>query len=290
VTAPVRARLLAIPLLWLLMGAASAASEDASALKAKHAELREALEENAFRSPVHLASRESGNSISGDVHAVIRKPFAQMLPALEKPAAWCEILFLHLNTKYCRASEGAPAALDVAIGKKYDQPLDEAYRMRLVFSVAARSEDYMRVAMTAVEGPMSTRDYRIAFEAVPLDEARSFIHLSYAYGYGLPSKIAAQAYLGTIGSRKVGFTVAGRQPDGTPRYIGGMRGVVERNTMRYYLAIESYLGALDAPPQARLEKSLRSWYAATERFPRQLRELEQAEYLDMKRREHARQS
>ena len=259
-TAPVTARFLAIPLLWLLMGTASAASEGASALIEKHAGLREALANNIFRSPVILESREGANSISGDVYAEIRKPFAQAVPALEQPAAWCEILFLHMNTKYCRSTP------------------------------AARGDDYMRITMTAVQGPFSTRDYRIAFEAVPLDEGRSFIHLSYAYGYGLPSKLAAQAYLGTIGSRKVGFTVAGRQPDGTPRYIGGMRGVVERNTMRYYLAIESYLGALDAPPQARLEKSLRSWYAATERFPRQLRELEQGEYLDMKRREHARQS
>jgi hypothetical protein len=271
----------------LCLPAAASAAEEGAALRARHAELREALASNAFRSPVHLASREFSNSTSGDVHAVIGKPFTQMLPALEKPAAWCEILSLHLNTKYCRASE---AALDLAIGKKYDQPLEDAYRMRLAFSVAARSDDYMRMTMVAAEGPMSTRDYRIVFEAVPLDEGSSFIHLSYAYGYGLPSKIAASAYLGTVGSRKVGFTVAGRQPDGTPRYIGGMRGVVERNTMRYYLAIESYLGALDAPPQARLEKSLRDWFAATERFPRQLRELEQAEYLDMKRREHRRQS
>lgn len=289
-TAPLAARFLAVPLLWALMGAASAASEGASALKEKHAGLREALANNIFRSPVILESREGANSISGDVYAEIRKPFAQAVPALEQPSAWCEILFLHMNTKYCRAGAGAPATLDVAIGKKHDQPVEDAYRMRLLFGVTARSDDYMRITMTAVEGPFSTRDYRIAFEAVPLDEGRSFIHLSYAYGYGLPSKLAAQAYLGTIGSRKVGFTVAGRQPDGTPRYIGGMRGVVERNTMRYYLAIESYLGALDVPPQARLEKSLRSWYAATERFPRQLRELEQAEYLDMKRREHARQS
>jgi len=284
------ARLLAIPLLCLLMSAALPANANAPALKEKHAELREALASNAFRSPVYLVSRESADSISGDVYAEIRKPFAQMLPALEKPAAWCEILFLHLNTKYCRAGAGSPATLDVAIGKKVDQPLHDAYRMRLEFSVAAHGDDYMRVAMTAAEGPLSTRDYRIAFEAVPMDAERSFIHLSYVYGYGLPSKLAAQAYLGTVGSRKVGFTVAGRQPDGSTRYIGGMRGLVERNTMRYYLAIESYLGALDAPPQARLEKSLRDWFAATERFPRQLHELGQAEYLDMKRREHRRQS
>jgi hypothetical protein len=65
--------------------------------------------------------------------------------------------------------------------------------------------------------------------------------------------------------------------------------VVERNTMRYYLAIEAFLGALAAPPQARFEKRLRDWFAAAERYPRQLHEMEQGEYLDMKRKERLRQ-
>jgi hypothetical protein len=64
---------------------------------------------------------------------------------------------------------------------------------------------------------------------------------------------------------------------------------VERNTMRYYLAIESFLGALSAPPQKRFEKRLHDWFAASERYPRQLHELEQTQYLDMKRNEHSRQ-
>jgi hypothetical protein len=98
-----------------------------------------------------------------------------------------------------------------------------------------------------------------------------------------------QAYLATIGRNKVGFTVVSTQPDGRILHIGGMRGVVERNTMRYYLAIEAFLGALSAPPQARLEKRLHDWFAAIERYPRQLHELEQSEYLDMKRKEYLRQ-
>jgi hypothetical protein len=87
----------------------------------------------------------------------------------------------------------------------------------------------------------------------------------------------------------VGFTVVGKQSDGQALHIGGMRGLVERNTMRYYLAIEAFLGALSAPPQARLEKSLHDWFAAIERYPRQLHDLEQSEYLDMKRKEYLRQ-
>ncbi len=68
-----------------------------------------------------------------------------------------------------------------------------------------------------------------------------------------------------------------------------MRGLVERNTMRYYLAIEAYLGALSMPPAARLEKRLRDWFASIESYPRQLHEMDENQYLKMKRREFLRQ-
>ena len=98
-----------------------------------------------------------------------------------------------------------------------------------------------------------------------------------------------RVYLGTSGRDKVGFSRVAGEQDGEPRYIGGMRGLVERNTMRYYLAIEAYLGALSAPPAQRVEKSLRDWFAAAERFPRQLHEMDLGNYLAMKRREYSRQ-
>jgi len=43
---------------------------------------------------------------------------------------------------------------------------------------------------------------------------------------------AMQAYLATIGSAKVGFTILDRR-DGKPVYQGGVLGLLERNTMRY---------------------------------------------------------
>ena len=102
-------------------------------------------------------------------------------------------------------------------------------------------------------------------------------------------RLARQAYLATIGRNKLGFGVAGTGSDGKPVCIGGIRGLVERNIMRYYLAIEAFLGAMSAAPQVRLDRRLRDWFAASERYPRQLHELEQEEYLDMKRKEYRRQ-
>jgi hypothetical protein len=283
-------RLFAIPFLCMVAGA-SFAQQGAAALRAKHAELQSALASNQFQRPLYLLSTESADSVSGNIYAVIRQPFASAAAALENPAAWCEILFLHQNTKYCRPSPDAKnPKLNVVIGKKFDQPLEDAFRVDFAFAAPVKSADYLQVALNADKGPLSTRNYRITFEAVPLDASRTFIHLAYAYDFGMAGKLAMQLYLGTAGSDKVGFTVVGKQSDGTPQYVGGMRGVVERNTMRYYLAIDSHLGALSAPPQSRIDKMLRDWYAATERYALQLHEMEQAEYLAMKRREYQRQS
>ena len=98
-----------------------------------------------------------------------------------------------------------------------------------------------------------------------------------------------KTYLATLGSGKVGFTIIGKLPSGQPKYIGGMRGVAERNTMRYYLAIDAYLGALTAPPRLQLQKRLLRWFISTEQYPRQLHEVNQTAYIDMKRREYLRQ-
>lgn len=142
--------------------------------------------------------------------------------------------------------------------------------------------------MDAPEGPYDTRDYRLFAEAVPLPGGRTFLHLGYGMGYGGASRLAMQLYLGTIGRDKVGFTRVGRA--GQEEFVDGLRGVVERNTMRYYLAIDAYLDSLAVPPGQQLEKRLHAWFDATERYPRQLHEVERDAYLRMKRDEVQRQA
>jgi len=67
-----------------------------------------------------------------------------------------------------------------------------------------------------------------------------------------------------------------------------MRGVMERNTMRYFLAIEAYLGAQGAPAGERPSRMVEDWFAAVERYPRQLHELTREEYVPMKLSEYER--
>src|SRR6185436_10531937 len=287
------ARFLAFALLCAGAGIAHGADAGANspgALRAKYGALQDRLSHNAFQRPLALDSSEAPSALAGDIYALLDYPFATVSAALSGMDNWCDILILHVNTKYCRASiAGERGVLNVRIGKKFGQPLHDAYPMAFAYRVAAPTPNYLQVRLNADEGPLSTRDYRVVLEAIPLENGQTFIHLSYSYGYGAVGRVAMQVYLGTIGKDKVGFTVAGTQPDGRPLHIAGTRGLVERNTMRYYLAIEAFLGALSEAPQARFERRIHDWYAATERYPRQLHEMEQGAYLDMKRTENRRQ-
>jgi hypothetical protein len=287
------ALLLAIAL--TCMGARIARADDvdataAASLHARYIGLQDRLGHNRFQRPLYLDSSETPERVTGDIYARIDYPFATVRAGLNNPGDWCDILSLHFNTKYCRAASGSHGAvLNVSIGRKYDEPLEEAYRVDFDYRVAAQTANYLQVRLDADAGPLGTRDYRIALEAVPLESGRTFIHFSYAFSYGLVARLALQVYLATIGRDKVGFALAGTQSGGQPVYIGGIRGLVERNTMRYYLAIEAFLGALSAAPQERLDRRLHAWFAAIERYPRQLHEMEQGEYLEMKHKEYLRQ-
>ncbi len=288
--------------LWLMTGftlaesatpvATNADTGQGAGLRAKHAALREALApaNNPFQRPLVLESRLNSKDIKGEIYAVVPHPFSKVSATLSGSQVWCDILILHVNTKYCSISrQNQATTLLMNVGKKFDQPLEESFRLAFAWQLAEQNADYMRVNLAADSGPFSTRDYHITLEAAPLENGTTFLHLSYSYGFGLSGKIAMQVYLGTIGRNKVGFTVTGKTNEGQPFYVDGMRGLVERNTMRYYLAIESYLGAMAVPEQTRFEKRIGDWFNASERYARQLHEIERDDYLNMKRREVKRQ-
>ena len=261
----------------------------AAALRASQTAMAEQLRQNQFGRPLVMDSAESTNDLKGDIYAVVEHPFATVNSALNDPVEWCDVLSLHLNTKYCAVKKAQGTVISMAVGKKFDQPLRDAYKVDFTWQPVAALPDYLEIQLQAPNGPLGTSNYRIVFQAVPVDAGRSFIHLRYSYSYGFAGRMAMKAYLATAGSDKVGFTVTGKDSGGKPEYIGGVRGVVERNTMRYYLAIEAYLNALSTPAAGQLDNRLLAWFNSTERYARQLHEMDRADYVDMKRSEYQRQ-
>lgn len=281
-------------LLWVCVAgfacAAMAKSDAVATLLAKHTSLDEQLRQNQFKRPLVLDSSDLPNRLKGDIYAVIDHPFGAVSAGLNDPDHWCDVMLLHINTKYCHAMVGqSGTTLRVHIGKKTPEILANVVRVEFNYSVVAVTPEYLEIMLNAKDGPMGTSDYLIRLEAVALPNAKTFLHLTYSYTVNFAARLAMQTYLGTVGSGKVGFTVIGTGADGRPQYMGGVRGLMERNTMRYYLAIDTFLGAASAAPGTQLEKRLQGWFTAIEQYPRQLHEMDRAQYLEMKRAEYLRQ-
>ena len=83
----------------------TAHADDAStALHARYRALQSELGQNQFGKPIHLDSVETPKSVAGDIYAVLDHPFAKVSAGLSTADSWCDILILHVNTKFCRAS------------------------------------------------------------------------------------------------------------------------------------------------------------------------------------------
>lgn len=261
----------------------------ASGLLAKSEELKARLANNPFGRPLVLESMENASVVEGNVYAVLDSPFVAVSRTFSSPQRWCDVMILHINTKYCHAAQStAPTRLKVSIGRKTSQQLRDAFALDFDYALVAAGADYFSIRLSSEKGPLGTSNYRIEFQAVPLPDNRTFVRLRYAYGYGVASRVAMQGYLATVGRGKVGFTAT--EQDGNRSFIGGMRGAAERNIMRYYLAIEAYQNSLASPSgKERLESSLDYWFSATERYPQQLHEVDKASYFAMKRVEYERQ-
>lgn len=266
-------------------GADSALSGGAALLK-KYAGIKGELEKNPFGMPIHVESEQDGHSLHGDVFGVVAYPCARLGAILEKPASWCGITPLDLNIKGCTHRKTADECqLTLYSGRKYYQPPEDAYRLKLSFNVIAATPEYTGISLTADKGPLGTTGYRILLEAVPLDGERTFVHLGYAYSNSLLAKMLTGIYFATLGHGKRGFTIVATGENGKPEYVGGVRGAVERNAVRYYLALVAYLDTLALPAGQRFEKRMNEWFDLTARYP-QLFEMEKEEYLAGKRREH----
>lgn len=277
-------------LAFALAASALAAMADAGELRARYSQVREQLRSNPYHRPIFIDSADAGDTLKGDIYAVLDHPYAALEKSLQDPNDWCAIMILPFNTKYCHpVKAGQGTRLAMRIGRKADQPVDEAYRLDFDLHPVASTPDYFETRLTSKEGPVGTRDYRITLEAIPLDARRTFMHLSYAYGYGGMGRFAMQAYLATAGASKVGFTVVGRDGNGQPIYIGGVRGAIERNVMRYYLAVDAHLASLSAPPERQLDKRIEAWFDSSERYARQLHEMDREQYVALKKGETQRQ-
>lgn len=273
-------------------GVGLAAEPDTGAERAlldKYAAIRPKLDKNQFGAPIYLESSESDKTVRVDMYGVVGFAFEKVKEALQDPANWCEITPLHINIKACTYRTATdPPKVTLYSGRKYYQPPSDAYPIRYTFRTVSSRPDFLELNLDADEGPLGTRNHRMMVQALPLERGATLLRFSYIYSQGAAARLAIKGYFSTIGRDKVGFTVIGTE-GGSPKYIEGVRGAVERNTMRYYLALQTFLETLAYPEGQAFEKRIGLWYDLTARYPRQLREIDKNSYLANKRKEHAKQ-
>lgn len=256
---------------------------DTARLLGKRAELLPQLQAKTFGEPLHLISNETNGRMVADVYADMALPYARVAAVLGAAESVCGVLFLHLNVRSCQPVRGAQGdVLMLSAGPKQSAMAGMVYSMAYTMRVEASTADYLRVSLVAATGPLSTSDYRIVFEATPLEGQRTFLHFAYGYNFGSLARLAMGAYLATAGRTKIGFTVVGTGGDGRPQYVQGERGSVERNVMRNYLALQAYASVTTGPAAAQTEARLRAWFALTEQYAAQLHELDLDQYLQEK--------
>ncbi|MET3823776.1 hypothetical protein ACVK00_005248 [Burkholderia sp. PvR073] len=298
-SAPVRRRACTLTILaacWLsCVGLSARASDDATSLRALYQNLKPQLDHNAFHRRLYLDSQESSSTVTGEIYAEVDYPFATVSDVLDYRsqglANWCDLLILHPNIKYCRASgTNSDNMLTLNLSKREAAAeLQSTYRLYFRYDAAVTAPGYFKVKLRADSGPLNTRDYQIVLEAVQLGSDHTFLHLTYAFSYGLVGRLAMKSFLATFDRGKVGFTKVASPSAAQAEYVDGVRGLVERNTMRYYLAIDAYLATLSSPPDKQLEQRLSTWFNSSEQYARQLHEIDRQQYMRMKQDEYRRQ-
>lgn len=232
---------------------------------------------------IRLTSSEQRDLLSAEVSSLLPQPYDTVAPALARAENWCQFLPLHFNVKACTyAQEGATVVLTVYSGRKTYQTPEDSHAMRYRFDAVQHSASRLELRLHAERGPAHTRDYRIALEARRV-EAGTRLHIRSSYRPSTMSALLTRSYLATLGSHKVGFSQI--EDGGRLRLVQGVRGVIERNVMRYQLAIDAFLATHTLPAEVRHEAALGHWFRQNDRYPQQLHEMAEAEYLAIKRRE-----
>src|SRR5215203_3803476 len=126
--------------------AVAADGSGAAALRARVAALGDKITNSQFERPLYLESVESSNAVRGDVFALVDYPFAEVNQVFNGPARWCDVMILHINTKFCAASSsGGGTILTLNIGKKVEERLADTSRVDFNYRVTAAERDYLAV-------------------------------------------------------------------------------------------------------------------------------------------------
>jgi len=260
-----------------------------SELAALYENFLQKQELSVFGESIFVSSNVQANRYSASAYGIVEHSFSEVSKELSIHAKWCQFVTLNFNVKACTYhTQDNQQSLTFYAGRKFYQPPKKAYKLHYQFKITDRSDSYVRIVLKANTGPMETKDYRIELDAIPVGN-RTFLRFRSSYQSSFISKLATEVYLTTIARDKLGFSVVGTTETGEPVFVSGLEGIVERNAMRYYIALKVFLDTLKLPSNDRFEVRIRDWFDICETYATQLHELERDEYLASKRLERRNQ-
>ena len=285
--------LLNLLILWIFLGAPL--SIQASTLLQDYQQVSDQPQKTPL--PFIVVTSEQENRLNTQIYSVVEQPLDRVAQAFTNLSNWCEFLPLHLNVKTCLYQQpdgqtdnqtGDQSLLTLYLGRKFYQPPEAAYQITYQYQVDNKDQTGFKVSLQAAEGPLDTENYQMIIEAEKLNN-KTLVRVSMAYSSSMLSRVATETYLLTLGRGKIGFSLTGTDAAGEPVFSDGINAIIERNAMRYYLAMKAYIDTQSLPENQRFEARITAWFDLTEQFARQLHELERTEYLDAKHRERKNQ-
>lgn len=252
-------------------------------------ELQEAARHGPFGLPLQVRSEERESLVSAEIRGIVDHPFETLGATFVQPGSWCDFLFLNPNIKTCTFQGSAQDAhLTLYIGTRNYRSPEAATQQPYRFQVRSHQPQYAAISLGASEGLLGTRAHRFEFEAAGVS-GKTVVALRSSYEPSALSRLVTTVYLATLGRNKIGFSRQ-QSGDGTEAgYVRGVQGLIERSVMRYYLALNAFLDTHELPADGQIEARLTRTYDLMDRYPAQLRQMDKAEYLDIKRRERQNQ-
>ncbi len=254
-------------------------------LKSEYEAKTPQLEVSQFSLPILMESSVQGRLLKTVIFGRLEHSYELVLDQLSNPAAWCGMMFLHLNTKACvHQTRQGRSTVTIYMGNKEYQPISETKPLSLTFVAKVETAEGQLVKLQSEQGPYHTSDYLIVVEVAPLESCCTIIKFQLSFKTNPLIQSLANLYLTVFARNKVGFTRIDTTRDGNPVYVSGMKSVLERNALRNYLAVTTFLDTLGENRERRFER----WFDATAKYD-QLKELSKSDYLKYKKMEYRQQ-
>jgi hypothetical protein len=234
--------------------------------------------------PLYISSEIAQRTVVSYIVSETDIPYKQLNEKITKPSVWCDIAMLHLNIKSCIYRNNK---ITFYAGKKHYQTPDDASLFQYTFQVKQSSPDITSVSLFSHKGPAGTSDHRIELVAVPSD-GKAVLRFTLSFQGSILSSNIADLYFATAGSSKSGFTYS--EKSGRKELVGGIKGAIERNSMRYYLALLVCFQDYEAKGRMSAIDRASLWFDYTERYRHQLHEVEKKDYLSTKMKEFSNQT